>query len=248
MTKDLPPGFSRHELDTVVSTNDVARELAEAGGEAGLVVTARQQTKGRGRRGRDWASPPGNLYASLILRPSRPMAEVASLSLVTALALAATLERLSAGRLRPHVKWPNDVLLDGAKVAGILLEGSADKTGACRWLIIGVGVNLVSAPTAVGYPATYLAALGLGLDPDGLLAGFLGELAPAVDQWQAQGFAPFRATWLARAAGLGQPIRLAVGGRSIEGTFLDLDAGGAVRIRDALGRVASYAAGDLVLG
>lgn len=248
MTADLPAGFAHLRLDTVASTNDVARELAEAGREAGLVITATEQTGGRGRRGRGWLSPPGNLYASLILRPRRPMAEVASLSLVTALALADALEALSGGRLRPRVKWPNDVLAGEAKLAGILLEAGADTAGGCRWLVVGIGVNVASSPgAAVAYPTTDLAAQGIAVDPEAVLVGLLRELALSLPRWEAGGFAPFRAAWLARAAGLGLPIRLALGDGAVEGTFLDLDAGGAVRIRDAAGAVASYAAGELLL-
>jgi BirA family biotin operon repressor/biotin-[acetyl-CoA-carboxylase] ligase len=248
VTPDLPPGFGRLRLDTVASTNDVARDLAEAGREAGLVVTAQQQTNGRGRRGRGWASPPGNLYASLILRPGRPMVEVASLSLVTALALAEAIEALSGGRLRPRVKWPNDVLVDDAKLAGILLEGCADAAGGCRWLVVGTGVNVAWSPgIAAGYPTTDLAAHGLAVHPDRVLAGLLAVLATALPRWEASGFAPFRTAWLDRAAGLGRPIRLAVGEDAVEGVFLDLDARGAVRVRHASGAVASYAAGELVL-
>lgn len=248
MTAGLPPGFAQLRLETVASTNDVARELAEAGREAGLVVTATAQTGGRGRRGRGWLSPPGNLYASLILRPRRPMAEVASLSLVTALALADALEALSGGRLRPRVKWPNDVLAGEAKLAGILLEAAADTAGDCRWLIMGVGVNVAHSPgAAVPYPTTDLAAQGVAIEPEAVLAGLLGELARGLPRWEAEGFAPFRTAWLDRAAGLGQPIRLALGEGAVEGTFLDLDPGGAVRIRHATGTVASYAAGELAL-
>lgn len=248
MTADLPPGFARLRLDTVASTNDVARELAEAGREAGLVVTAQAQTSGRGRRGRGWASPPGNLYASLILRPARPMAEVASLSLVTALALAEAIETLSAGQVRPRVKWPNDLLVGDAKLAGILLEGCADPAGGCRWLVVGLGVNVAWSPgAAAGYPNTDLAARGLTVDPDHVLSGLLARLATALPRWEESGFAPFRAAWLDRAAGLGRPIRLASGGDAVEGIFLDLDERGAVRVRHASGTIASYAAGELVL-
>jgi biotin-[acetyl-CoA-carboxylase] ligase BirA-like protein len=135
-------GFRLLDLATVGSTNDVARNLAEAGEPAGLFVRAERQTAGRGRHGRSWQSPPGNLYASLLLRPTRPPAEVASLSLVAALALAEAIERVSNGRIAPRLKWPNDLQVKAAKLAGILLEMSADGRGGCAWLIMGIGVNL----------------------------------------------------------------------------------------------------------
>src|SRR5690606_31944179 len=122
----LPPGYVLHAFDRVESTNDEARRLAEQGAAAGAVVVATEQLKGRGRHGRAWASPPGNLYASLLLRPEAGLAEVAQLSLVASLALAETLIALGPPAANVRVKWPNDVLVRGAKVAGLLLESAVD--------------------------------------------------------------------------------------------------------------------------
>ena len=143
----LPSGYRVYAYDEVGSTNDLARRLAEEGEPEGAVVLARAQTAGRGRHGRIWSSPAGNLYVSVLLRPGRGLGETSALSLVSGLALADALAELGADGSRLKLKWPNDVLIDGAKVAGLLLEsGGAGSTAA--WVVVGSGVNLVSAPAA----------------------------------------------------------------------------------------------------
>lgn len=248
MAAAVPEPFRVLRHDTVTSTNDLAREHAENGATAGLVVTAARQTAGRGRHGRSWESPSGNLYASLLLRPSLPMAEAATLSLVVALLLAEYLSERLGDLHRAQVKWPNDVLVDGSKVAGILLEGAAQPDGACRWLVVGIGVNLARSPGQVaGYPAIDLKALGLSLEPDATLTFLLTALASALPLWEAGGFAPFRERWLARAAGRGQPIELRLGHGAVKGIFVDVDTGGALCARLPTGEIQRHAAGELVL-
>lgn len=249
MTDALPGGFRVLRLGAVASTNDVARGLAEAGEPAGLVVVAERQTAGRGRHGRGWESPPGNLHASLLLRPAKPLREVASLSLVVALLLAETVEALAGGRVRPRVKWPNDVLVDGAKLAGILLEGAADGEGACRWLVVGIGVNVRTSPGGrLGHPTTDLVRCGLeDAGPEALLAALAPRLREGLDAWAAEGFAPFRERWLARAFGLGEPIELRAGSGVERGTLAGVDGDGAVLLRRPTGELDRFAAGELVL-
>jgi BirA family biotin operon repressor/biotin-[acetyl-CoA-carboxylase] ligase len=248
MTATLPGGFGLLRLGTVTSTNDVARELAEGGREGDLFVVADRQTAGRGRLGRSWQSPPGNLHASLLLRPDRPLAGAASLSLVLALVLAETLEALSAGRLAPTVKWPNDVLANGAKLAGILLEGAADARGRCQWLIAGIGVNVAwsPGPEVVGYPTTDLRHEGLGaIGPEELLEALAAPLRAALEVWAAQGFAPFRERWSARTTRRGEPIELRLGSRVVDGTFAGIDPDGAILLARASGEVERFTAGEL---
>jgi len=158
MPISLPAGWSLIALDSVESTNDEAKRRAERGAADGTVVCARAQTAGRGRRGRRWSSPEGNLYVSIILRTDKPPAEAAQLSLATGLALAEALEGLLPEGVTVRCKWPNDVLVDGCKIAGILLESS----GAARvdWIVVGCGVNVVSHPDLAAYPATDLSAAG----------------------------------------------------------------------------------------
>jgi BirA family biotin operon repressor/biotin-[acetyl-CoA-carboxylase] ligase len=246
---ELGHGFRLLELAAVTSTNDVARRLAAAGEPAGLIVSAGQQTAGRGRHGRTWQSPPGNLYASLLLRPTRPAREVASLSLVTALALAEAIQKASAGRISPELKWPNDLQVGGAKLAGILLEMEPDGRDGCAWLIVGIGVNVGSAPSVdLPYQATCLSAQGSNATPQRLLAALAAALRPRLDDWDRDGFAGLREDWLARAVGRGGPAALRVGDRAVRGRLVDVDEAGALRLEQADGTVATYAAGEIVLG
>jgi hypothetical protein len=152
----LPQGYVLHAFDRVESTNDEARRLAEQGAAAGAVVVAAEQVKGRGRHGRAWASPPGNLYASLLLRPDCRIAAAAQLSLVASLALAEALVALAPPDADVRVKWPNDVLVRGAKVAGLLLESASAAHERVAWVVVGSGVNIASAPADTLYPATAL--------------------------------------------------------------------------------------------
>jgi BirA family biotin operon repressor/biotin-[acetyl-CoA-carboxylase] ligase len=242
-------GFRLLDLATVGSTNDVLRGLAEAGEPAGLLVRAERQTAGRGRHGRSWQSPPGNLYASLLLRPTRPSAEIASLSLVAALALAEGIERVSSGRIAPRLKWPNDLQVEGAKLAGILLEMGPDGKGGCGWLIMGIGVNIAWAPSVdLPYRATCLNALGSSATPRRLLAALAATLRPRLDHWDREGFAGLREDWLARAVGRGSPAALRVGDRAVRGKLVDVDDAGALRLEQADGTLATYSAGEIVLG
>lgn len=243
----LGHGFRLLELGAVGSTNDIARDLADQGEPEGLFVQAAEQTAGRGRHGRIWQSPPGNLHTSLLLRPTRPMAEVATLSLVAALALAEAVAELSGSAVQPQLKWPNDVQIEGAKVAGILLEAASDARGACSWLIIGMGVNVAASPGAkVAYATTNLVAAGLpGLKPATLLAALAAALRPRLDQWSAQGFAGPRPAWLARAAGLGAHVEVRLGEHVVGGRMLDVDEMGALRLEDVLGKVERFTAGEV---
>jgi BirA family biotin operon repressor/biotin-[acetyl-CoA-carboxylase] ligase len=239
-------GFRLLELASIGSTNDLARRLAEAGEPAGLFVRAERQTAGRGRHGRTWQSPPGNLYASLLLRPTRPAAEVASLSLVTALALAEAVETLSEGRIAPRLKWPNDVLVDGAKLAGILLENVAEGRGRAA-LIIGIGVNVGWAPEAdLPYRATSLSALGVPQTPRRVLTVLGASLRFRLDRWERDGFAAMREDWLARAAVLGSQIEVRIGDRIVQGWMAGLDPHGALCLERADGTLELLSAGEIM--
>lgn len=240
----LPPPFHAVVLDETDSTNSEARRRAEAGAPEGLAVVARRQTAGRGRRGRHWQSPEGNLYVSLLLRPERPLAEAALLSFVTVVALGEAV----AGMLPPgspiDFKWPNDLLVGGAKCAGMLLESSGGG-GRANWLIAGVGVNLVSHPRDLPYPATDMAAQGAcAPTPDRVLDAFIRRFAHWRGIWRERGFAPVRRAWLARAAGLGGPAEVRAGNATVRGTFAGLDADGAMLLESADG-CRRVAAGDV---
>ena len=241
----LPPGYRLFRFDTVGSTNDEAKALARAGAAEGAVVWARQQTAGRGRRGRAWTSPPGNLYLSLVMRPAGRPAAAAQLGFVAALGLGEALAALTGGGLPIRYKWPNDLLVDGRKIAGILLESEIAASGTVEFVVVGVGVNLVSKPDGVEYPATSLAEAGnAGIAPSLLLQAFVRHFDDWVRRWRAQGFGPVRSAWLARASGLGEPIRVRLDRATLAGRFLDLDPEGALLL-DAAGGCRRIAAGEV---
>jgi BirA family transcriptional regulator, biotin operon repressor / biotin---[acetyl-CoA-carboxylase] ligase len=242
----LPDRFTLRALERVASTNDEARRLAEDGAPAGLVVVAREQTRGRGRYGRSWTSPPGNLYASVLLRPDCTLAASAQLSLVAGLALGEALAGLGPPDLAIALKWPNDVLVNGAKTAGILLESAARTDGRAGWVIVGSGVNIVSCPKDTPYPATCLVAEGFApLEPLTLLEAYLGALDRWLGTWQAAGFAAVRGAWRARSFGLGGEIRLRLEREELCGRFVDLTEGGALLVEEAGGRRREIAAGEV---
>jgi BirA family biotin operon repressor/biotin-[acetyl-CoA-carboxylase] ligase len=239
------PAFHVQRHGRVGSTNDIARRLAEGGGAEGTLVVAAEQTGGRGRHGRRWHSPPGNFYASLLLRPDRPLAEVASLSLVIALVALEALEAVAGRRLDLALKWPNDLLLGGAKLAGILLEGAAGPDGRCAWVVAGLGVNLRARPPAAAYPTATLAAAGVEIGPDDFLDAYLAGLGRRLPAWRAGGFAAVRDAWLARATGLGREVTLQIGGELYRGRLADVGPDGSILVESPTGCLARYSAGEL---
>ena len=244
----LPPGYALIALDEAGSTNDEARERASRGAPEGTVVWARVQRAGRGRRGRSWVSPPGNLYFSVILRPACEARSVAQLSFVAALAVLDLVDGLVPDRAR--CKWPNDVLVDGGKVAGILLESALGPGGRVDWVVLGIGVNLASHPGIEGpIPSASLADAGaMTLAPEEALPPVLAALARRRREWETQGFAAVRSAWLARAHGLGGPVTVANGERRLTGIFEGLDEGGALVLAQPGGERLSIAAGDVFFG
>lgn len=245
----LPNRFVLHAFDRLPSTNDEARRLAKAGADEGQVVWALEQTRGRGRYGRRWQSPPGNLYASVLLRPGCPTADTAQLSFLASLALADALGRLGPAGLDLALKWPNDVLLAGAKTAGILLESASGPDDRAEWVVIGSGVNIVSHPSGTPYPATALVERGFPpLAPADLLEAYLDALADWYRRWRTDGFGAVRKAWCARSFGLGGQIRLRLEDRELHGRFVDLTPGGALVLEQADGSRCEIAAGDVFYG
>jgi len=237
----LPQGWRLVALPEVDSTSDELRRRAhEAPGE-GLVVTAAVQTRGRGRRGRAWDSPSGNLYASIRLAQAPTLAASAQLSFVAAVALGDALAEV-APHLAVRFKWPNDLLVDGRKVSGILLETEGP------WVLLGMGVNLTYAPPADGaaFPPTSLAAEGAAVGRPALLGALCRHLAAVLELWRGQGFDIIRRLWLERARGLGQPVVARLqDGSELAGTFADLDADGALVMDEPSGGRRRILAGDV---
>ncbi len=241
-----PAGLGRQVLDTVDSTNAHALRMApELRGPMWFLGLT--QTAGRGRRARPWVSPRGNFYGTLLLHPQEPPETVALRSFAAALALRDAFVDITGLPDSFALKWPNDVLLNGAKVAGILLESSG-AGGRVDHLAIGIGVNLIAHPDpslieAGAVPAvSLLSETGLRITPE----AFLDALAPAYArreaQFQSGGFAPLRADWLAHAARLGETIRARTGQTTREGVFETIDDQGNLILMTAKGREAIPAA------
>lgn len=236
-TPVLPDFYRLIRYDTVGSTNDEVKRLAQTGAPEGTLVWAQAQTAGRGRRGRLWQSPPGNLYLSLLLRPAGPIAQAAQLGFVAALALGDALEPMLAPGRALRFKWPNDVLLDGRKLAGILLESETASGERVAFVVIGIGVNLAAAPAESEFPAISLAAAGMpGITSTLLLDPFAHHFELWHRRWLAEGFAPVRRAWLARASGLGEAVRVRLERATLLGRFLDLDEEGALLLEGKEGR------------
>ncbi len=225
MTPTLPADCRLTVYEAIGSTNEEAKRLAAEGALDKTFVWAREQTAGRGRRGNDWISPPGNLYLSVILRPDCDVATAAQLGFVAALALAdAIVARTGA---EPRLKWPNDLLIGGRKVSGILVESAGGQGGKVDWAVIGTGVNVASHPENL--PAvTSLSALGSHVTVADMVETYANSLLARVAQWRLRGFGVVREAWLDRATGIGTVIRVRLPDREEEGVFEDLDETGAL--------------------
>jgi len=237
-----PSGYGQVRFDELDSTNDEARRRAEAGEQGPLWISAARQSCGRGRRGRVWDAGRDNLAASLLLRPHVQASIIGQVSFAAALA-AAEMAQHFAPDAAIQVKWPNDVLGDGCKLAGILLESGEDAAG--RWLAIGIGVNLASFPPGTEFPATSLAQLGIAApSSQDALCVLAARFAHWYDVWMSEGFQTVRTAWLARAGGLGRSIRARLPGTIHEGVFEGIDASGALLLNQQ-GHVRAIAAGEV---
>jgi BirA family transcriptional regulator, biotin operon repressor / biotin---[acetyl-CoA-carboxylase] ligase len=232
----LPAEYRLVSYDTVGSTNDEAKRLARAGAAEGTVVWALRQTAGRGRRGRRWLSPAGNLHATFVLRPDITAGRAPQLGFVAALAVGETLRNLVPGPQRIAYKWPNDVVIEDRKIAGTLIESEIGESGVLTLLVVGIGINLTVAPSGTEIAATCVAALGRDAPTPGAMLELLAPRFHAwVKRWRAVGFAPIRTAWLADAASLGRPIRVRLDNAELRGRFRDIDAHGSLLLDTAAG-------------
>jgi BirA family biotin operon repressor/biotin-[acetyl-CoA-carboxylase] ligase len=238
-------------LDETDSTNAEARRRAEAGATGPLWIAARRQTAGRGRRGRKWTTGLGNLAATLLMTTGRTPADAARIAYVAALAVADTFDAWVPPSV-VAIKWPNDVLLDGRKAAGILVESGA-RVGGGLWLAVGCGLNLVSAPADVERPAARVVE---HLCDDRSAAPSVEEalstLADAfdrrLDQWDREGFDPIRQAWTERAVGMGARCVARLGEETVGGVAERLDPDGALVLRTPDGELRRITAGDVFFG
>jgi BirA family biotin operon repressor/biotin-[acetyl-CoA-carboxylase] ligase len=221
-------GFAVEVVSETGSTSEDLKQRAVAGAPGGIALLARRQTAGRGRLGRQWQSAEGNLHLSLLLRPAMQR-HPGHWSLLAAVALLDALRTCLPGEAKLRVKWPNDVLLGGAKLAGILLERGAEGGLEDRpWLVIGFGVNLASSPDGLDRSTTCIADLAPPPAPD----VFAHLLLDAIHKWrntyEADGFQTVRAAWLAAGPTPGEAMLAAVGQRGIEGAFHGIDVDGSL--------------------
>ncbi|BCH33597.1 biotin--[acetyl-CoA-carboxylase] ligase [Mesorhizobium sp. L-8-10] len=254
-------GYRLEAHDSVGSTNALALERARDGDAGRLWIVSKRQDSGRGRRGRAWATPEGNLAATLLLIGRHELRLAATLGFVAGLALSDALDAVLPGGTvavapdggggrgdRFELKWPNDVLAHGAKLAGILLE-SAMLDDNRFGLAIGIGVNVVAYPQDVPYPATSLRALGSRCDAEGLFLALSDAWTENSRAWdEGRGLSRIRQRWLARAAGLGSEVAVRVDGKVIRGVFETIDEDCRFVIRDREGNAISIAAGDVHFG
>ncbi len=233
-----PDGYGKRVLVEVDSTNAEAARIAKdlAGPEW---ILGLKQTAARGRRGRAWVNPLGNFSATLVLRPTETPDVVALRSFVTALALYDAFEALTGTSAGLALKWPNDVLLNGGKVAGILLEGIGGPGGH---LAIGIGINLIAAPDAAQVesgavaPVSLLAETGKRVSPEMMLEALAKAYAAREASFVTYGFAPIRQAWMDRAARLGEVVTARLANHEVTGTFEEVDAQGNLVLKTAKGR------------
>lgn len=229
-----------YAFQRVGSTMEVAHQLASNGASDGTLVWSARQDHGRGRLGRVWASPEGGAYFSLIVRPTRPAAEIPQLSLVAGLAVAEAIQKRTG--LFPSIRWPNDVLLGGLKVAGVLVEA---KSGA---VVVGIGVNVTASPEALPYGAISLAASGAtSCDPYQLTGVLCSRFRAWYDGWTTQGFAPVREALRPWIGLFGQPVHISAGADRFEGTASDLDEAGRLVVRLDSGVLRNFDMGEVTL-
>lgn len=242
-----PEGYERRILDTVDSTLDEAsRQAASLSGPTWILAHA--QTKARGRRGREWRNPKGNFAATLVLQPNQAPGVAALRSFVAALALHDALTDVTQRPTGLALKWPNDVLLNGGKVSGMLLESAGAASGALSHLAIGIGVNLVDAPSPdevearAVRPVSVLSETGIRVDSETFLTYLAAAYARYETQFASYGFEPIRLAWLARAARLGEPLTARTPKQETHGTFESVDAEGNLVLKTPKGLVAIPAA------
>src|SRR3954447_1281145 len=252
MTFSLGPravsaGYRLAAFDRVGSTNAEALARARGGERGPLWLVTSEQTAGRGRRHRPWIAPRGNLAASILEVMAVPPAVAATLGFAAGVALVAALRSAGSDEIAFALKWPNDVMANGEKLAGILLE--AEVVGDRLAVVVGIGTNVVAAPEGTPTPATSLHALGIQLTAEQLFAALCDAWAEFRGIWDdGRGFAEIRRRWLQHAAGLGGPVCIVSGGSTVTGSFDTIDAIGCMIVRTSDSRRLPISAGDVYFG
>lgn len=241
----FPSKISRFPL--IDSTMDEARRLIESGQSLdGELIWADEQSKGRGRQSRTWITCPGNFMGTIVLNPKVPASKAAEISFVTALAVGETVKLFIPNTYQIHYKWPNDVLVEGKKIAGILLEAVNLPTQASPWISIGIGINVQSHPENVFFKSTCInkfAKKDLNLlDIQSRLCALFEKY---LNIWRQEGFSPIRKFWLKSAANLGKRINVISGENTITGKFIEIDSQGRLILEDESHHQIKILAGDV---
>ena len=248
----LPPGWRVMGFESLDSTNAALKRIVEQEGDVheGLMVWAGTQTAGRGRQGRVWQSPKGNVYVSILIEAPQATARAPEVGFIAAVAVRETvleLPRHKAGDPQVSCKWPNDVLIEGEKVAGILPELSADDQKR-NWIVLGIGINLNAVqldPSA--YPPTALSVHGIDTTPAHVLTVLTRSLFKWLTVWREQDFAAIRAQWTDCGPKLGQNVAVGLAEGAVSGEFVGLDEDGALLLETRKGR-RRIVAGDILFG
>jgi len=248
----LPPGWRVMGFDSLDSTNAALIRIVEQEGDVheGLMVWAATQTAGRGRAGRVWASPRGNVYVSIIIAAPDDPARMPDIGFVAAVAVRETiveLPRHNAGEPKVSCKWPNDILIDGEKTAGILPEVAIDDSGR-SWVVLGIGINLNAVELNPGaYPPTALSLHGIDTTPAHVLTVLTRSLHKWLNHWRTDGFQAIRTKWMDCGPAVGAHIAVGLPEGAVSGTFVGLDDDGALLLETRKGK-RRIVAGDVLFG
>jgi BirA family transcriptional regulator, biotin operon repressor / biotin---[acetyl-CoA-carboxylase] ligase len=233
-------------FDSLDSTNEEAKRIARAGGGHGAVIWAKRQTEGRGRMDRNWVSSEGNLFVSILLKPEKPAQDLPQLSFVTAVAAIESMLPLLSNHVKLQCKWPNDILVDGRKLGGILLESFQVPEKKEHWVVIGVGINVDSFPPRTEFPATCLKDAGVELvSAKIILSRFIHHFIEAYNHWDAKGFAIIRTKWQRHAWGLSERLCARLPDEQIEGVAEGIDAHGSLILKLDNGKKRQIHAADV---
>jgi len=246
----LPAAYNLVAFESVDSTMTQARKLADQGEDVapdGTLIWAQEQTEGRGRRGNSWESPKGNFYSSLIVRPDVMASRAAELSFVTGCAIFDTIGEVCEPGFECQLKWPNDIMLNGEKIAGLLLETKAEAGKTVEYVIIGLGVNLKSSPPDTPYPTTSFLAQGQIIPDTVFLESYARHFLDWATRWVEEGFEPIRQEWRWRARGIGSGITVRLANDTLHGIFEDIAEDGSL-ILNQDGKQRRITAGDVFFG
>lgn len=233
-------------FETIDSTNEEAKRIAANGGAHGAVIWAKEQTDGKGRAGREWQSLPGNLFVSMLLRPGCDLEAITQLSFVAALAAYHTIEDVLPEDAEISLKWPNDILINNKKVAGILMESFQVPGDDERWVAVGLGMNIESSPGDVRFPATSLKEEGVEIiSAKIVLSRYVHCFIENYNTWSRRGFSSIRRQWTQAAWGLKQQVRLSLPNEEIQGEFRGIDADGGLILQLSAKERCTIHAGDM---